>query len=189
MGAILLFCWHCHITNMLQCSLCAWPVPYVAALCILLSGLGLFGISSSSRLPIPNILGCAIFLFGLQRAVGFLLPFDSKLNMLLNSMQVFPAYTSRMALTSAIGFMLIGIAFIFWQRDSSRSIRNIVPLLMTVPVIFLGSLGIFTSILPFQIDAEFRKILMHLYTAVGMFLIGLGFLLARFHKLNPPLQE
>lgn len=177
MGALFLFCWHCHFMGALQCGLCPWPVPYPATVCLLLSGIALFSLTYSKT---PNLLGCAIFLFGLQRTAELLWPSDSILNVVLNSFPIFPVYFSQMRLTAAMGFIFIGVAFMFWRRNVSGRVQNIVPLLMTVLVIFFGSLGIITNVFPFKIEEEFRTILMHLYTAIGMFLIGVGFLFARF---------
>lgn len=192
MSIILFFGLHFHVNCILQCFSSNWPVPYASVLCLFLSSLALFFIFSSYRWPISNILGCAIFLLGFQRTVELLLPANSKFNVLLfHNMTFFPMHFSRMTLMGAVGFTLVGIGFIFWQRNCKQKIRELLSLFMIVPIIFLGSVEIFTNILPLQINEEMRKFLMHFYTAIGLFLVGLGFLFAIFYrkKVNQNLPQ
>ncbi len=126
-----------------------------------------------------NILGCVIFLFGLQRTSEILFPN----NLILSSTYFHPAHSSQMVLTAAIGFMMMGILFMLWSKFKKTS-RDIALLFVSSLVIFLGTFGIVIHLVPISIHEEFQKVLLHFYTSIGLFLIGFGFLIARFQDIQ-----
>lgn len=178
-GLIFLLSWHFDLFSLLQLPPSTWPIPYTAALCLFLSGLSLFTLHSSPRFPLPKILGVAIFFLGLQRTIELLFPDNLGLNRLFNSIHFYPSNSSRMVISAAIGFMLVGIWLLYWSKHNKSKINKITALFISVPIIFLGSIGIFIPLLPAEYESQ--TILIHFYTALGLFFIGLGFVIARFH--------
>ncbi len=183
MGLFFLFSWHLNFTSFLKCDFCTWPMPYAAGLCLFLSGLALLYLTSSIRLPVSNVLGCMIFFTAFERGIELLLPANSMLNLLLNEIHVFPFLSTQMTLTSVLAFALIGMSFLFWQRGMHHSIRNIFSLIVAGTVVFLASAVIFVDLLSSGSSSEIDKFLMHFYTALGLLIIGLGFIFGRYSNL------
>ena len=59
--------WHLGLLSVLQLPPSTWPIPYDAALCLLLSGFALFALLSTFRFPLEKIFGVMIFTVGFQR--------------------------------------------------------------------------------------------------------------------------
>lgn len=179
---IFLFAWHLGLSTILNLPPSTWPIPYVSALCLFLSGLAIFALFSSYRFPLSNLLGVAIFLLGFQRTSELLFSADSKWNLLLSSVHIHPENSSKMVITAAIGFMLVGILFMLWSKTKRTISKNIILLSVATVIIFLGTIGIFIHLLPIQIDHELDRFLIHFYTAFGLFFIGLAFIVNKFHE-------
>lgn len=181
-GAAFLLSWHFGIAPLLRLPPTSWPIPYISALCLLLAGLSLFTLFSSNQIPIPNVLGGAIFLLSFQRAAELLFPLDFKLNLLFNHFDFQPIQAPRMVTEAAIGYMLVGIVLLCWRKEKRYLVKNILLLMLSIAVTLLGSVGIFTGILPIKMGESPARIFMHFYSASGLFLIGLALVFARFYK-------
>lgn len=184
LSVVCILSWHLNLSFFLKLPPATWPLPYVSAWCLLLSGLSFFLLFGTTRFQISNILGLVIFLFGFQRTSEILFPN----NFILSSTYFHPIRSSQMVLTAAIGFMLMGLLFILWSKLKKPS-RDIALLLASSLMIFLGLFGIVIHLVPISIHEELQKVLLHFYTSIGLFLIGFGFLIARFHTFNPLQQE
>ncbi len=181
MGLVFLISWHLGLSSILQLSPSTWPIPYPAALCLFLSGLGFFTLFSSFQFPLSKILGMTIFLIGFQRFAELLFPPEATLNLFFNNLRFYPSNSSKMVLLAAIGFMLAGLLFVLWPKKNSL-VKSIFLLFISVLVVFLGSIGILFGILPIKIHSELQKILLHFYTSIGLFVIGFGFIFAKLYE-------
>jgi len=176
MNIIFLSSWHLEFPSLLQPPPSTWPIPYPAALCLLLSGVGIFSFFRIFRFPLTQLLGLSIFLVGsIQFAKIFGLPLG------------FPIDLSQLTLAASIGFMLVGIELLFWKRKQNLLFNSILLLSVSSLIIFLGAAGMFVNMISIH-----ENHLIHFYTAFGFFLVGLGFLFSQFHmKLgkNVPAQK
>lgn len=175
-GLVFLSSWHLGFPSFMELPPSTWPIPYTSAFCLVLSGVSFFSLRSSSRFPLWKVCGFMIFFLGFQRTLELLFPADFRLNRLLCNAHFCPL-NSQMVLSAAIGYMLVGVLFLYWPRTCTSTVHKIITLIISVPIIFLGSIGIFINLLP----NSYGSILIHFYTAVGLFFIGLGFVIAKFY--------
>lgn len=183
MSIIFLCGWHFQAHFLLQCQACHWPIPYRSAFCFFLSSFGLYFLFSNLHLKFSKIMAGVIFLLGLQRLMENLL-LGEKMNLLFSNFEPPSIIASHMTITAALGFMMVGAMFLFWPKKIAHPIQEIFLLVINVGVLFLGSLGIFTNLLPIRIDANYHQLIMHLYTAIGLVLIGMGILFVRFKRIK-----
>ena len=181
MGVLFISSWHLGAFSILLLPPGSWPMPYIASMCLFLSGFALFCILLRMREMIVKVLGFSILFLGFQRAAGFFFPSDFSLNLLLNRVHFRPSYSSEMGIGGAIGFIFVGVIFLFYSRNA-KFFHRMVSLPFSVAVIFLGSMGIFLGILPRGVLSSNH--LIHFYTAVGLFLIGLALVVNRFAGTN-----
>lgn len=177
-GTIFLSCWHLGFPSLMQLPPATWPIPYTSAFCLVLSGLSFISFRSVSRFLLSKIFGFTIFFLGFQRVMELLLPVDYRLNRMLCNAHFCPL-NSQMVLAAAIGYMLVGILFMYWSKNNNSKLNKIVTLFISVPVIFLGSIGIFIGLL--SVEYKFSNPFLHFYTAAGLFFTGLGFVIAKFY--------
>lgn len=95
----------------LQLPPSTWPMPYRAALCILLTSLGFFTLLS--RPALSKIIACAIILLASESIVH-------------NS--------SKMVLIAACGFILTGVAFLCWKRVVAIFISSLIVFLGAIGI-------------------------------------------------------
>ena len=176
MGAAFLLGWHLGFSSILQLPPSTWPVPYVSSLCLLFSGLALLFLQSSSRVYLSLFLGGTIFFLGLQRVLRLLLPDSFGF---LNSVSLCPSRSPQIPPFAATGFILVGIVFLLWRKESKNLVSTIIHLLFSSSIIFMASIGLFVNTVP-AYNHELRRIFIHFYTALGLLFIGLAFLLTKF---------
>jgi hypothetical protein len=182
MGVIFLTSSHFGFSSILQPPPSTWPMPYLAAECFLFSGIALFTLFS--RITLSKVIGIIIFLLAFQRTAELLLSCDSRTYSICSSIHFDMENSSKMVLSAAIGFMLIGITFALWPTKNRFLLKNVVPLFIASLIVFIGAVGVFTSLLPTQKSHHLQGMLIHFYTAVGFLMLGLGFIFAKFPKKN-----
>ncbi len=87
-----------------------------------------------------------------------------------------------MVLPAAIGFMLIGMMFVFWPTKKQLLLNKVILHLISSLIVFLGAMGAFASLLSIQENHPLQGKLIHFYTAVGFLVVGFGFVFAKFQK-------
>lgn len=182
MSFFFLLGWHLGITSFIQPPPSNGPVPYSSALCMLLSALALLSFFCFTQFPLSKILGIIIFLLGFQRVSTLLFPAGLRLNSVLNKVHFSPDNSSEMAFAAAIGFMLVGLVWMIWSKKEGSFIKKIFLLFFSILIVFLGAVEIFINILPIPLERKWQMVFVHFYTAIGLFLIGIGFVVTKFYK-------
>lgn len=183
-SVFLLFAWHFQAHFLLQCPACKWPFPYRAAFCTFLSCLVLYFLYSQHRLKFTKIMGGAIFLLGFQRILEISLPAETGINLALSSLAPPSLHASNMMITAAFGFTMVGVIFVLWTNKKKHPFQEIFILIINVWVLFLGSLGIFTNLFHIRLTEQYHQLIMHLYTAIALVLVGVGILFAYFSRMK-----
>jgi hypothetical protein len=179
MGVTFLSSSHLGFQAILQPPLSTWPMPYLTAECFLFSGIAFFTLFS--RTALSKIIGIVIFLLAFQRTGELLFQPDSRAYSIFNTIHFDLSNSSKMVLPAAIGFMLIGTMFVFWPSKQLR-LNNVVIYFVSSLIVFLGAVGVFTSLLSSQRTLHLQGMLIHFYTAVGFLVVGFGFIFAKFQK-------
>lgn len=152
------------------------PMPYISSICLFFSGISLFSVTKPGRILWTRVFGLFIFCLSLIRGIEIFFPKLFKIN--------FFFFTSTpMSLTAAIGFLMVGLVFLFWTKTYKAGLKNAFLLLLSSLILFLGAVGFFIRLLSLDLDA-LHSIVLHFYAAIGLFFIGLSFLIVSFREIT-----
>ncbi len=181
LGSLMLVAWHLRIPSLIRMLPSDSVMPYNTALCFLLIGIGLYAVAakrpwlamvSGSISLVISSLTLSEYLFGLDLGV------DQAL--MRNYVESRVAFPGRMALATAIAFLLSSISILLMRRDALETTVSLgrtdaIGLAGTI-VVVLGLMTILLFVTGMQVSYGWGKVdhSMAMPTAVGFVVLGLG---------------
>lgn len=180
LGSLMLVAWHLRIPSLIRMLPSDSVMPYNTALCFLLIGIGLYAVAakrpwlamvSGSISLVISSLTLSEYLFGLDLGV------DQAL--MRNYVESRVAFPGRMALATAIAFLLSSISILLMRRDALETTVSLgrtdaIGLAGTI-VVVLGLMTILLFVTGMQVSYGWGKAdhSMAMPTAVGFVVLGL----------------
>ena len=183
LGTFFLLDWFFGLSSLLNPPPSEWPMPYSAAWCIFLGGLGFLAILFSFRFFIQEICGALITLFSLLRFCEILFEHNLGLDWFFRHLLTYsPANFLPMAFLGAIGFLLTGLILLLWPRNPTYKTKGTLIITLTSILIWIGFVGTLWYFLPYHVLYGWRdRLPINFYSAIAQILLGWGFLIHRFH--------
>ncbi len=154
MSVVLLLSYCLDASFILQPFFCSWSIPCYSILCLVFSGLGLFSLFYQPAFT--KFIGAIVFLFGFERLVEIIFSFQLE-------------NPTKMRMLAAMGYVLIGVAFVFWTKSRMNLILKKTFGCLSATIFFLGILYTCKNIFLLE-----DGVTPHLITALGFVCIGIS---------------
>lgn len=182
-GLFYVLCWHLDFSSLLIIPPSTWPIPYLASICLLLSGIALFFLIFPVRFPIVKILGAFILGLGLIRIIEISTDIDlGQKGFTLHLLSYTPELFSQMVLLGAINFSLIGWIILVWDKCKASILCSNVSIFILLTITFLSFIGFLSYFLPINFSFKWYEILpINCYIALPVSILGTGLISIRYY--------
>lgn len=139
-GLVLIISWHLNLTFLLTLPPSSEMTPYLAAVCLTLSGFGLLSIYTTPSYNLPQFFGFLVLLISGLTIIDYYSGFG------LIGSPFTSSYPFKMTFASSVGWLWASIPLLYWKPYFRSSYKDHVPFLFSL-VLLLGGLFIITSYL------------------------------------------
>ncbi|MCX6989995.1 MAG: PAS domain S-box protein [Chlamydiae bacterium] len=181
-GFFFTLCWHFGYILLLTFPPSTWPIPYQAALSLLLAGISFFFLIFPVRFPITRILGAALFLNGIMRTIEIIGNVDLGITKYLLGPHSPTSAVFPVVLIGAINFAFIGLLLLTWQKSKSTVIHSNFSIFISLLIVFTSLLGVLSYILPLELSFGWKETIpINFYTALPLIFFGVGTASLRYY--------
>jgi len=181
LGSLVLIAWHLRIPALIRILPSDSVVVYNTTLCFLLLGIGLYAVAAT-RPWLATVSGSICLMISSLTLSEYFFGLDLGIDqaLMINYIEAHVAFPGRMALSTAMGFLLSGISILLMSRDALETAVSLgrtdaIGLAGTI-VVVLGVMTILLFLTGMQVSYGWGKVdhSMAMPTAVGFVALGLG---------------